>query len=259
MEEGYKNKETTQFGHGRGARMGKKLLVVDDDPNICEVVRLYARKEQFEVVTCHDGNQAASLFRKENPDVVVLDIMLPGRDGWEVCREIRAMSLVPIIMLTAKGEIFDKVQGFELGADDYVVKPFDPLELMARIHAVLRRAEAKKSWGDAVDKEDRVVRVPGLEVSLSQYTVQVDGEKPAFTPKEVELLYYLASHPNRVFTREDLMEAVWGYDFNADVRGIDVYIKRIRKKLEPVSPEAGQRRNWDIKTVWGVGYKFQLD
>ena len=240
--------------------MTKKLMVVDDDKNICEVIRLYARKEQFEVVTCYDGAEAIALFHDQAPDVVVLDIMLPGRDGWDVCRHIRQNSQVPIIMLTAKGEIFDKVQGFELGADDYMVKPFDPLELMARLQAILRRVNARAPIGEEEEVQEQEVTYPDLVVSLSQYVVQVDGEKLAFTRKEVELLYYLGSHPNRVFTREELLEAVWGYDFNTDMRGVDVYIKRIRKKLESTGgAKKCAERPWYISTVWGVGYKFEVE
>jgi len=220
-------------------------MVVDDDFNINQLVKLYLEKEGFRVEPFQDGQQALEAFQDNPPDLVVLDLMLPGIDGWEVCREIRKISDVPIIMLTAKGETFDKVLGLELGADDYIVKPFDTKELVARVKAVLRRNRPAR---DSV----REVSFPGLTVNLSNYTVLLDGKQLEFPPKELELLYFLVAHPNKVFTREQLLEQVWGFDFYGDSRTVDVHIKRIREKLENAS------NNWQIKTVWGVGYKFEV-
>lgn len=222
-----------------------KILVVDDEINICELIKLYLRKENFDVVTVYDGLKALEVFPKEAPNLVILDIMLPGIDGWEVCREIRKISNIPIIMLTAKGESFDKVLGLELGADDYMVKPFDTKELVARVKAVLRRYQPKN-----VDPQQIVY--PNLVVNLSQYTVTLNGLKIELAPKEIELLYFLASHPNRVFNREQLLEQVWDYEFLGDSRTVDVHVKRLRQKLEGHDP------HWEIKTVWGVGYKFEV-
>lgn len=222
-----------------------KILIVDDEFNICELIKLYLLKENFNVVTVNDGLKALETFQKEAPSLVILDIMLPGMDGWEICREIRKISNIPIIMLTAKGENFDKVLGLELGADDYVVKPFDPKELVARVKAVLRRYEPKST-------ASQQVVYPNLTVNLNQYTVNLNGEIVELAPKEIELLYFLASHPNQVFNREQLLEQVWGYEFLGDSRTVDVHIKRLRQKLESDNP------SWEIKTVWGVGYKFEV-
>jgi two-component system OmpR family response regulator len=221
------------------------VLVVDDDVNICELERIYLEKENFQVTVCHDGKKAVELFKEKAPDIVILDIMLPGMDGWEVCREIRKLSAIPIIMLSAKDETFNKVLGLELGADDYMVKPFEPKELIARIRAVLRRYDRQE------DVPEQVV-FPGLVVNKSNYTVKLNGKDIEMPPKELELLFFLASNPNKVYTREQLLENVWGFDFYGDTRTVDVHIKRLREKFEP-----GEYK-WQIKTVWGVGYKFEV-
>lgn len=221
------------------------VLVVDDDVNICELERIYLEKENFQVTVCHDGKKAVELFKEKAPDIVILDIMLPGMDGWEVCREIRKLSAIPIIMLSAKDETFNKVLGLELGADDYMVKPFEPKELVARIRAVLRRYDRQE------DATEQVV-FPGLVVNKSNYTVKLNGKDIEMPPKELELLFFLASNPNKVYTREQLLENVWGFDFYGDTRTVDVHIKRLREKFEP-----GEYK-WQIKTVWGVGYKFEV-
>jgi two-component system OmpR family response regulator len=221
------------------------VLVVDDDINICEVIKIYLEKDNFKVTVCYDGKKALEVFKQKAPDIVILDIMLPGIDGWTVCREIRKVSSIPIIMLSAKDETFNKVLGLELGADDYMVKPFDPKELIARIRAVLRR------FGRFEDDSQQIV-FPGLVINKSNYTVTLNGNNLDLPPKELELLYFLASHPNKVFTREQLLGNVWGYDFYGDTRTVDVHIKRLREKLE-----TGEY-TWQIKTVWGVGYKFEV-
>lgn len=221
------------------------VLVVDDDVNICELERIYLEKENFQVTVCHDGKKAVELFKEKAPDIVILDIMLPGMDGWEVCREIRKLSAIPIIMLSAKDETFNKVLGLELGADDYMVKPFEPKELIARIRAVLRRYDRQE------EAPEQVV-FPGLVVNKSNYTVKLNGKDIEMPPKELELLFFLASNPNKVYTREQLLENVWGFDFYGDTRTVDVHIKRLREKFEP-----GEYK-WQIKTVWGVGYKFEV-
>ncbi|HHW22898.1 MAG TPA: response regulator transcription factor [Clostridiaceae bacterium] len=221
------------------------VLVVDDDVNICELERIYLEKENFQVTVCHDGKKAVELFKEKAPDIVILDIMLPGMDGWEVCREIRKLSTIPIIMLSAKDETFNKVLGLELGADDYMVKPFEPKELIARIRAVLRRYDRQE------EAPEQVV-FPGLVVNKSNYTVKLNGKDIEMPPKELELLFFLASNPNKVYTREQLLENVWGFDFYGDTRTVDVHIKRLREKFEP-----GEYK-WQIKTVWGVGYKFEV-
>lgn len=225
-----------------------KILIVDDEENICELVRLYIEKEGFDAIIANDGQEAVAKFNKEKPDLILLDIMLPIKDGWQVCREIRAQSKVPIIMLTAKGETFDKVLGLELGADDYVVKPFEPKELIARIRAVLRRS------ADSVDEkaDEDELSFDGLKINQSTYEVYVDDKKVEMPPKEFELLYFLAKNTNKVFTRDQLLDEIWGYEFFGDSRTVDVHIKRIREKLE------GENRTWALKTVWGVGYKFEV-
>ena len=220
-------------------------MVVDDDPNISQLIKLYLDKEGYKVECYLDGLLCLEAFRNNPPNLVILDIMLPGMDGWEVCKNIRKISDIPIIMLTAKGETFDKVLGLELGADDYIVKPFDPKELMARVKAVLRR-----SMG--TNEDGQIVSYPNLTINISDYTVTLKGENIECPPKELELLYFLASHPNKVFTREQLLEQVWGYDFYGDSRTVDVHIKRLREKLKI------DDSNWSIKTVWGVGYKFEV-
>lgn len=224
---------------------GTRVMVVDDDINICELVRLYLEKEGFTVSMSHDGRKAVEVFKAEAPDIVILDIMLPGMDGWQVCREIRRLSSIPIIMLSAKDETFNKVLGLELGADDYVVKPFEPKELIARIRAVLRRYDRRE------DTPDQLV-FPGLVINKSTYSVKVNGNDLELPPKELELLYFLASNPNKVFTREQLLENVWGFDFYGDTRTVDVHVKRLREKIE------AEEFKWSIKTVWGVGYKFEV-
>ena len=224
-----------------------KILVVDDDKNICELLRLYIEKEDFAVELAYDGRRALELFESFSPDLILLDIMLPELDGWQVCREIRKHSQCPIIMLTAKGEVFDKVLGLELGADDYVVKPFDAKELVARIKAVIRRYQ---NGGESTEKE---LAFPGMTINMSQYTVTYMGKEMDMPPKELELLYFLASHPGMVFTREQLLEQVWGYDYFGDSRTVDVHVKRLREKLS-----GGEAMGWQIKTVWGVGYKFDV-
>lgn len=225
---------------------GLRALVVDDDKNICELIRLYMEKDGYTVETANDGKSALSKFSENPPAIVILDIMLPVLDGIEVLKEIRRTSAIPVIMLTAKGETFDKVLGLELGADDYVVKPFEPKELMARVKAVLRRFESKTS----TNKE---VSYPNINVNLNTYELKVGGKTIELPPKEIELLYFLASHPNKVFTRDQLLDEVWGYDFYGDSRTVDVHIKRLREKLE------GYEKFWQLKTVWGVGYKFEVN
>ena len=223
-----------------------KILVVDDDKNICELLRLYIEKEDFTVELAYDGRHALELFGSFSPDLVLLDIMLPELDGWQVCREIRKHSQCPIIMLTAKGEVFDKVLGLGLGADDYVVKPFETKEVIARIKAVLRRT------GNHNDSEVKKVEYDKLSINLTNYELRVNGHQVDTPPKEMELIYHLASNPNRVFTRDQLLDEVWGFDYYGDSRTVDVHVKRLREKLEGVSDQ------WALKTVWGVGYKFEV-
>ena len=223
----------------------EKILVVDDDVNICELLRLYIERDDYQVVIANDGEQAVELFNREQPDLVLLDIMLPKMDGWQVCKEIRKTSNRPIIMLTAKGELFDKILGLELGADDYIIKPFEAKEVIARIHAVLRRTGTK-------EKKEKVKEInwDKLSINLTNYELRVDGKYIDTPPKEMELLYYLASNPNKVFTRDQLLDKVWGFDYYGDSRTVDVHIKRLREKINGVSDQ------WSLKTVWGVGYKF---
>lgn len=228
-----------------------KILVVDDDINICELLRLYIEKEGYEVVIANDGGQAVTKFKTEKPNLVMLDIMLPVLDGWQVCREIRKTSQCPIIMLTAKGEVFDKVLGLELGADDYVVKPFETKEIVARIKAVLRRVnDTMPVVGEQTSVKE--VSYDKLVINLTNYELRVNNEQIDTPPKEMELIYHLASNPNRVFTRDQLLDEVWGFDYYGDSRTVDVHVKRLREKLEGVSDK------WALKTVWGVGYKFEL-
>ena len=224
-----------------------KLLVVDDDPNICELLRLYFEKEGYQVKTASDGFEGVSIFKNFDPDLVLLDIMMPRKDGWQVCREIREVSAKPIIMITAKNETFDEVLGLELGADDFIVKPFDMKELSARVKAVLRRYNAYSKTED-----DEVVRFDQIEISLQKYELKLRGKAIDVPPKELELLYFLARNCNRVFTRDQLLDKVWGYDYLGDSRTIDVHVKRLREKLDGVSDK------WALKTVWGVGYKFEV-
>ena len=225
----------------------RKIMVVDDDQNICELLRLYLEKDGYTVVIANDGEEALSKFSAENPDLMLLDIMMPKLDGWQVCREIRKKSNVPIIMITAKGETFDKVLGLELGSDDYVVKPFDPKEIVARIKAIMRRTGKSAS-----DNDVKEVSYDKLVVNMTKYELKVDGKVVDTPPKELELLYHLASNPNRVYTRDQLLDEVWGFEYYGDSRTVDVHIKRLREKLEGVSDQ------WCLKTVWGVGYKFEV-
>ncbi len=234
----------------------QKILIVDDDSNIAELISLYLAKECYDTQIAEDGEDALAKFNEFNPDLILLDIMLPGIDGYEVCREIRKTSQVPIIMLSAKGEVFDKVLGLELGADDYMIKPFDSKELVARAKAVLRRkapqvapAAAETEQTEADDRE--YVSYEDLSIDLSNYTVIYCGSNIEMPPKELELLYYLAKHPNRVFTREQLLDHVWGYEYVGDTRTVDVHIKRLREKIK-------DRANWSLYTVWGIGYKFEV-
>lgn len=224
----------------------EKILVVDDDTNICELLRLYLEKEGYVVKIVNDGVSAINAFKQENPDLTLLDIMIPKLDGWQVCREIRKFSDKPIIMLTAKGETFDKVLGLELGADDYVTKPFDTKEVVARIKAVLRRTAPASDTSDVKE-----VNYDKLSINLTNYEMKVNGVSVDTPPKELELIYHLASNPNRVFTRDQLLDEVWGFDYYGDSRTVDVHIKRLREKLEGVSDK------WELKTVWSIGYKFE--
>ena len=226
--------------------MSNKILIVDDESNIVELIRLYLEKEGFQTVSARDGNDALSKFKTENPDLIVLDIMIPEPDGWQVCREIRRTSNVPIIMLTAKSETFDKVLGLELGADDYLTKPFEAKELVARVKAVLRRTDSKEPASKGS------IAYENLTVNIDNYELTINGKLTDVPPKELELLYFLASNPNRVYTREQLLEEVWGFDYFGDSRTVDVHIKRLREKLE------GINGNWLLKTVWSVGYKFEV-
>ena len=225
--------------------MATKILVVDDDANICELLKLFLENEDYQVRTAADGIEGVNYFKTYDPDLVLLDIMLPKKDGWQVCREIREISSKPIIMITAKGETFDKVLGLELGADDFVVKPFDMKELSARIKAVLRRSTTKDPKAD-----DEIIRYEKMEISLVKYELKLCGKSIDVPPKELELLYFLASNANHVFTRDQLLDKVWGFDYLGDSRTVDVHVKRLREKLEGVSEK------WSLKTVWGVGYKF---
>ena len=227
--------------------MQYKILIVDDDENICELLNLYLKKDGFDTILAYNGMQAVEYSEKFSPDLILLDIMLPQLDGWQVCREIRKKSDVPIIMLTAKGETFDKILGLELGADDYITKPFDTKEVIARIKAVLRRTNDKEN-----QQGIKEVRFDKLIINLTNYELTVNQERIDTPPKELELLYHLASNPNRVYTRDQLLDEVWGFDYFGDSRTVDVHVKRLREKLEGVS------ENWSLKTVWGVGYKFEV-
>ncbi len=224
-----------------------KVLVIDDDKNTCELLRLYLEKEGYNVMISYDGEEAVVKFNALKPDIVLLDIMLPTLDGWQVCREIRKRSNVPLLMITAKGETFDKVLGLELGADDYITKPFEIKEVIARIKAVCRRTG--QASGEVEVKE---VKYDKLVVNMTRYELKVDGKVLDTPPKELELLFHLASNPNRVYTRDQLLDEVWGFEYYGDSRTIDVHVKRLREKLDGVSPQ------WELKTVWGVGYKFEV-
>ncbi len=227
--------------------MDTKILVIDDDHGVSDSIKNYFENEGYEVKVASDGSEGISYFKMYEPDIVLLDIMLPKKDGWQVCREIREISSRPIIMISAKNEVFDKVLGLELGADDYLVKPFDIKELSARIKAVLRRCQTHSSKND-----DEVIRFENIEISLQKYELKLHGRSIDIPPKELELLYFLASNYNRVFTRDQLLDKVWGFDYLGDSRTVDVHIKRLREKLEGASDK------WILKTVWGVGYKFEF-
>ena len=227
----------------------QKILIVDDDNNIAELISLYLVKECFETKICNDGETAINTFDTFKPNLVLLDLMLPGIDGYQVCRELRTKTQVPIIMLSAKGEVFDKVLGLEMGADDYMEKPFDSKELVARVKAVLRRY--KPQVQEVQESDDKVVRYPDLEINMTNYSVTYMGERVDMPPKELELLYFLAASPNHVFTREQLLDQIWGYEYIGDTRTVDVHIKRLREKLN-------DHENWRLATIWGIGYKFEL-
>lgn len=235
----------------------KRILIVDDDENIAELISLYLNKECYETQIAGDGEAAISAFHEFSPNLILLDIMLPGMDGYQVCTELRKISNVPIIMLSAKGEVFDKVLGLKIGADDYIVKPFDSNELVARVGAVLRRTSSSEEPGTTnydVTKADHVgnfVEYDNLVVNISNYTVTFEGKNLDMPPKELELLFFLASRPNQVFTREQLLDKLWGYEYVGDTRTVDVHIKRLREKLN-------DKYNWSIFTVWGIGYKFEV-
>lgn len=221
-----------------------KILIVDDDKNIAELLKIYLEKENFATVTAFDGKEAIALFEQEHPSLVLLDVMLPKLDGWQVCRHIRESASTPVIMLTAKGETFDKILGFDLGCDDYIVKPFDAKEVVARVRAVLRRAQP-------METEKKEIIYENLSININNYIMKVNGAQVDTPPKELELIYHLAGHPNRVFTRNQLLDEVWGFDYYGDSRTVDVHVKRLREKLEGVSEK------WALKTVWCVGYKFE--
>ena len=227
----------------------QKILIVDDDANIAELISLYLTKECFETMMVHDGEEALFVFDSFGPNLILLDLMLPGIDGYQVCREIRAKSATPIIMLSAKGEVFDKVLGLELGADDYIIKPFDSKELVARVKAVLRRYQPAKQ--EAPKSSAKVVEYPELVINQTNYSVLYKGVPVDMPPKELELLYFLASSPNQVFTREQLLDHIWGYEYIGDTRTVDVHIKRLREKIK-------DHPAWSLSTVWGIGYKFEV-
>lgn len=229
----------------------QKILIVDDDENIAELISLYLTKECFDTVIVHDGEEALTAFDTCHPNLILLDLMLPGIDGYQVCREIRTRSNVPIIMLSAKGEVFDKVLGLELGADDYIMKPFDAKELVARVKAVLRRYQVIPKSENHSEEKGKCVEYPGITINLTNYSVFVDGQNVDMPPKELELLYFLASSPNQVFTREQLLDQIWGYEYIGDTRTVDVHIKRLREKVK-------DHATWGLSTVWGIGYKFEV-
>ncbi len=228
----------------------QKILIVDDDENIAELISLYLTKECFDTMTASDGEAALTAVKTDMPDLILLDIMLPGIDGYEVLRELRKSSSLPVIMLSAKGETFDKVLGLELGADDYIMKPFDSKEMVARVKAVLRRFTHEKTTSAAGELPKECVTLPNLVINQTDYSVTYNNQKIEMPPKELELLYFIASHPNQVFTREQLLDHIWSYDYIGDTRTVDVHIKRLREKFK-------DHPDWDIKTVWGIGYKFE--
>ncbi len=227
----------------------QKILIVDDDTNIAELISLYLTKECYETMIVNDGEEALSVFRTFQPNLILLDLMLPGIDGYQVCREIRSKASTPIIMLSAKGEVFDKVLGLELGADDYIIKPFDSKELVARVKAVLRRYQPAKP--ETPKTSAKIVEYPDLVINQTNYSVLYQGRPVDMPPKELELLYFLASSPNQVFTREQLLDHIWGYEYIGDTRTVDVHIKRLREKIKDHS-------SWSLSTVWGIGYKFEV-
>lgn len=228
----------------------QKILIVDDDENIAELISLYLTKECFDTRMVYDGIEAVTAYDEYQPNLILLDLMLPGIDGYQICREIRSRSNVPIIMLSAKGEVFDKVLGLELGADDYIIKPFDAKELVARVKAVLRRYQPAKQDTPSTP-QGKYVEYPGILIHLTNYSVVVDGKNVDMPPKELELLYFLASSPNQVFTREQLLDQLWGYEYIGDTRTVDVHIKRLREKIK-------DHPTWKLSTVWGIGYKFEV-
>ena len=227
----------------------QKILIVDDDSNIAELISLYLTKECYDTMTVGDGESALDAVDSYQPNLILLDLMLPGIDGYQVCREVRTKSQVPIILLSAKGEVFDKVLGLELGADDYMEKPFDTKELVARVKAVLRRTRPQSQGSETMD--EKIVEYPDLIINLTNYSVIYMGHPVEMPPKELELLYFLASSPNRVFTREQLLDQIWGYEYIGDTRTVDVHIKRIREKIS-------DNPSWKISTIWGIGYKFEI-
>ena len=229
----------------------QKILIVDDDENIAELISLYLTKECFDTMMVHDGEEALVAFDTYQPNLILLDLMLPGIDGYQVCREIRARSNTPIIMLSAKGEVFDKVLGLEMGADDYIMKPFDSKEMVARVKAVLRRYQPGQKIESPVEDKSKRVEYPGISINLTNYSVIVDGQTVDMPPKELELLYFLAASPNQVFTREQLLDQIWGYEYIGDTRTVDVHIKRLREKIK-------DHATWGLATVWGIGYKFEV-
>ena len=229
----------------------QKILIVDDDNNIAELISLYLTKECFETKIVNDGELALKEFQTFRPNLILLDLMLPGIDGYQVCREIRARSNTPIIMLSAKGEVFDKVLGLEMGADDYIMKPFDSKEMVARVKAVLRRYQPGQKMESPVEDKSKRVEYPGISINLTNYSVIVDGQTVDMPPKELELLYFLAASPNQVFTREQLLDQIWGYEYIGDTRTVDVHIKRLREKIK-------DHATWGLATVWGIGYKFEV-
>ena len=229
----------------------QKILIVYDDENIAELISLYLTKECFDTMMVHDGEEALVAFDTYQPNLMLLDLMLPGIDGYQVCREIRARSNTPIIMLSAKGEVFDKVLGLEMGADDYIMKPFDSKEMVARVKAVLRRYQPGQKMESPVEDKSKRVEYPGISINLTNYSVIVDGQTVDMPPKELELLYFLAASPNQVFTREQLLDQIWGYEYIGDTRTVDVHIKRLREKIK-------DHATWGLATVWGIGYKFEV-
>lgn len=227
--------------------MSKSILIADDHEDILEILNRYLSKEGYTAILAHDGEEAILKFKESNPVLILLDVMMPKKDGFEVCRQIRESSNVPIIMITAKGEDGDRIMGLDIGADDYIVKPFSPAEVMARIRAVLRRI-------DVLEEETKdIIRLTGLEIDISSYEVKVNGENINLTKKEIEILWLLAGNPGKVFSRDNLLDRVWGYDYFGDARTVDTHIKRLRSKIDFTKP-----LNWDIKTIWGVGYKFEI-